>query len=499
MSLHAQLSPEAQARLNAQRRNSTITSIIISILVIVLVGLILAFILLPALVQETPTIVSYQGTSVTDENLEVKKVTNSVTRKPSAPSSAMSKVIAAATTSNTAVPVPEIDVPVLSAEFGNGDDFGDGWGSGGDGGGGGGFGNIPAAMRKRCSAEDRMQRLTENGGTPQCEEAVMKGLRWLKSTQNPDGSWTGSNQTAMTGLAILAYLGHCETPLSEEFGESCLKGITWLVNHGMSQNGRLTTTGDHIQQVYEHAIATYALAESATFCKQLNITVPNLVEVTQKAGQYIIDHQHKRSGGWDYGFSVDSGRGGDLSVSAWMIQALKACSHTGIEFKRITPALRKSIDYVAERQGGDGGFGYVGKGDHAVEGYNTLTGAGVLSLQMAGKGSHAAARAGAKYIEEKSRFDYNTKFADLYGHYYEGQAMMNRGGDQWKKYNNLFRDQVLKNQAEDGSWKAPGGGQKLRAVAADRLISNTHYRTCLCILMLEVYYRFLPGTGEGAK
>src|SRR5690606_13007531 len=131
MSLHAQLSPEAQARLNAQRRNSTITSIIISILIIVLVGLILAFILLPALVQETPTIVSYPGTAVTDENLEMKKVTNTVTRKPSAPSSAMSKVIAAATTSNTAVPVPEIDVPVLSAEFGNGDDFGDGWGSGG--------------------------------------------------------------------------------------------------------------------------------------------------------------------------------------------------------------------------------------------------------------------------------------------------------------------------------------------------------------------------------
>jgi cell division protein FtsW len=36
MSLHAQLSPEAQARLDAQRRNSTISSIVISVLVIVL-------------------------------------------------------------------------------------------------------------------------------------------------------------------------------------------------------------------------------------------------------------------------------------------------------------------------------------------------------------------------------------------------------------------------------------------------------------------------------
>ncbi len=501
MSLHAQLSPEAQARLNAQRRNSTITSIIISILVIVLIGLILAFILLPAIIKETPVIVSYQGAGGIEEGLEAKKVTTTMSRRPSAPSAAMSRVIAANTVSSLSVPVPDIDVPVLSAEFGSSSDFGDGWGGGGDdgGGGGGGFGNIPAEMRKRCSQEDRMQRLTESGGTPECEEAVMKGLRWLKATQNDDGSWTGSNKTAMTGLALLCYLGHCETPLSEEFGESCLKAITWLVNHGMAQNGRLTTTGDHIQQVYEHAIATYALAEATTFCKQLNITVPNLVEVTQKAGQYIIDHQHNRSGGWDYGFSVDSGRGGDLSVSAWMIQALKACSHTGIDFKRIAPALRKSIDYVAERQGDHGGFGYVGKGDHDTDGYHTLTGAGVLALQMAGRGSHAAARSGARYIEEKSKFDFNTPFADLYGHYYESQAMMNRGGAQWTKYNNMFRDQLLKNQNEDGSWKAPGGGQKLRAVAADRLTSNTHYRTTLCILMLEVYYRFLPGTGEGTK
>ena len=47
MSLHAQLSPEAEARLRAQQRNSTITSIIISILSVVLIGILLLWILLP--------------------------------------------------------------------------------------------------------------------------------------------------------------------------------------------------------------------------------------------------------------------------------------------------------------------------------------------------------------------------------------------------------------------------------------------------------------------
>ena len=37
----------------------------------------------------------------------------------------------------------------------------------------------------------------------------------------------------MTGISLLAYLAHCETPLSEECGENVLKGISFLVDLGM--------------------------------------------------------------------------------------------------------------------------------------------------------------------------------------------------------------------------------------------------------------------------
>jgi hypothetical protein len=298
----------------------------------------------------------------------------------------------------------------------------------------------------------------------------------------------------MTGLALLAYLGHCETPLSEEFGDSCLKAITFLVNRGMAKDGVLSSSGEKNHLPYEHGIATYALAEAATFCKQLDINVPNLMEVTQKAGQYIISNQHE-GGGWDYGYDESGPRGGDLSVVAWQIQALKACKHTGLDFKNMTKCIRNGLEYVEARQGSDGGFGYSGKGDsHAPNGYHTLTGAGMLCLQMWGKESAGSVRSGGKYIEKKSKLEFNGEDCDLYGHYYEGQAMMNRGGEQWTKYNAMFRDQILNNQNPDGSWKAPGGGKKPNAVAAG-YTSNVHYRNCLCILMLEVYYRFLPGTG----
>ncbi len=153
MSLHAQLSPEAEERLRAQRRNSTISSVFISLLVIVLLGLILAFILLPNFLIQSPTIVTYNAGAPDKDELEEKQINNQIKRKPSAPSSSMAKVIASTTPSPTAIPVPEVDVPDPSTDFGSGDDFGDGWGNGGDG-GGGGFGNIPAKMRKRCSKED---------------------------------------------------------------------------------------------------------------------------------------------------------------------------------------------------------------------------------------------------------------------------------------------------------------------------------------------------------
>ncbi|BCX46269.1 squalene-hopene cyclase [Haloferula helveola] len=486
MSLHAQLSPEARARLAAQRRASTISSIAISLLLIVLIGLVLAFIFLPPLLKETPTIVSYSASVDDNQELETKKMTNSVERKPSAPSSSMAKVIAANTTSPTAVPVPDIDVPEPSTDFGNGDDFGDGWGSGGDGGGGGGFGNIPATMSKRCSKEDRMQRLLENGGNEQCEEAVVNALRWLQSTQAQDGSWTGSNKGAMTGFALLAFLGHCETPVSEEFGETVTDAIIYLVDLGMKNDGRLATADVKSHHwVYEHGIATYALAEAYTFCHQLKINIPNLGEVTRKAGDMIIKGQGDR-GGWVYGYA--GGNGGDNSVGFWQIQALKACKHTGLwdsgAFKKVS---RKALDWLSEVQGSNGAIGYRGNPGQSPG----LTGGGVLAFQMWDEGKSKEARAGIKYIKESAKFDWNDDSSNLYYHYYNAQAMINYGGVAWKEYNDMFRDTLLEKQGADGSWNR---GRKIKHGAV-----NVHMSTCLATFMLEVYYRFLPATGAGVK
>lgn len=431
------------------------------------------------------------------------------------PTTNVKRVFAEGATSNFAIPDPGDtfgEMSTLSSlagggmsgglgGSGSGGGFGSGHGTGTGLGAGGGvgklFGLIPETMRKRCSKEDRLQRLKENGGTPACEDAVTKGLRWLKNNQKPDGSFAdGGRKVAMSGLALLAYFGHCETPMSEEFGESCMKGIVFLVDFAMKNDCKLAGNFADNGWVYEHAIATYALGEAATFCKDLKINVPNLMEVTERAGQFIIDNQNQ-NGGWAYLYNTEGGHV-DLSVTGWQIQALKACSHTGIRYKGMNSAITKALRYVEDCQDENGGYGYMNNKKPAGEvDYYTLTGVGLLCHQMWGKGSAAGVRKGLKYVKENTKFDYNGEFCDLYGHYYESQAMMQSGGADWKHYNDLFRDQILNNQNEDGSWKSPGANAKSVRAVGPEFRSNVVYRTTLNILMLEVYYRFLSTGGGG--
>ncbi|QTN31304.1 VWA domain-containing protein [Akkermansiaceae bacterium] len=138
MSIHAKLSPEAQARLASQRRNSTISSLVIAFLTIVILGLVLGFFLLPNLIKETPTIVTYKANETKADEPEPEKIKSAIQRKPSSPSSSMVKVIAATTTADISIPVPDVAVTTESVEFGDGEDFGGGWGDGMGSGKGGG-------------------------------------------------------------------------------------------------------------------------------------------------------------------------------------------------------------------------------------------------------------------------------------------------------------------------------------------------------------------------
>jgi hypothetical protein len=488
MSLHIRLSEEAEAELRIQKRNSSICSVIISGLVIAVIILVLGLIALKGIPLEKPGITAIPVKSFEPPTIKPPSVKPPSRGKPSAPSQYANNAIVSHAPSNIAIPT--VDVDVTAPGFGMAND-GFGMGNGdfigeiGDIGDNDKFRpNVPI-YSKRCSKEDRLERLKLMGGKVESEATVERGLEWLKANQNTDGSWSNKNVSAMTGFGILAYLGRCETPNSTKYGDSCMKAIMYLVDLGLKNDGKLAVNTADKHWPYEHAISTYALCEATTFCKQLKIPIPDLEKVTAQSVKIMIDNQHEKSGGWDYAYDTKGNRGGDLSIAAWHIQALKAASHTGLKINGLKSAQSKAIEYVENLQGDNGGFGYTGKPSGEV--YAKLTGAGVLSLQMSDKKHESAIRKGTKHILEFSKFDYDGKDSNLYSLYYESQAMMARGGSDWNKFNENFSEEIINSQSPDGGWKVPGSGGHY---------TNPHYRNCLNILMLEVYYRFLPGTGS---
>jgi len=155
MSHHAQLSPEAIQKLQAQKRNSTISAIIIALLLSALIVAVLFFIALSPLFKNEEELVSYSPGSENFEDITQPEITSEVEKKPSSPSASMSKVIVANAPSPTAIPVPKNTAVEPSLDFGSSNDFGDGWGGSGfgDGSSGGGgkstpFGNTGGAGLK---------------------------------------------------------------------------------------------------------------------------------------------------------------------------------------------------------------------------------------------------------------------------------------------------------------------------------------------------------------
>lgn len=416
----------------------------------------------------------------------------------------MRKVVS--TSTNAAISLPEappdlLDVPDMSSMLG-GSLGGGGFGKGGSGGGfgsgigmgaAGGFVSLPPSMRSRCSATERLEKLRQTGGRPECESAVSKSLEWLKTKQNPDGSWGRANRSAMTGLTLLCYLGRCETPDSPFYGDNVMKGILYLIEvskknpHGIiSENWEGGKGG---AGTYEHGIATYALGEMYTLARLGSKSLPGMREAFEKGVEVIIKNQ-KPNGAWTYGGTeivYNPGPGGeDLSVVGWQYQALKAAKNTGLKINGLHSAIDKCVDYILTKQTKDGGFGRANRDEH----YNqwSLSGCGILGLQTLGKGQKKAQIAkGIKFLRDfltAEPLDWN-KNCNLYCWYYYTQAFFQQGGDDWKFYNEQFLPQILANQNPDGAFKR-GRANWPAGDAADEI-----YRQALCTLQLEVYYRYL--------
>ena len=362
---------------------------------------------------------------------------------------------------------------------------------------------VPKSMSGRCDKLGRVSRLTRAGvrKPESVERAVIKALNWLTAKQNGDGSWGKTYQGAMTGFALLCYLGHCELTDSPEYGEAVAKGIKYLVELGDKKDGWLYVTTNKHGAAYTQGIATYALAEAYGMTEK-----DFILPVLQKAIHRIVAGQ-KEDGGWYYletrkgpanssfvDFGKNKNAASDTSVSGWQLQALKAAYNTGAVFDGLEPALKAAVkNFYRVYNPKNGGFGYR-KASDSSNIKHKLTGVGSLGLQSWGKGhpseeqkQETLKKAMQHILKNNQGMDYNSGDANLYSWYYDTQALYNYGGAYWSSWNRRMEPLLVNAQLEDGSWPKEGDGKTSSQGKQDAEI----YRTTLCTLMLEVYYRYV--------
>lgn len=332
-------------------------------------------------------------------------------------------------------------------------------------------------------SSSRARLASQRGGSRASELAVELGLKWIVAHQRRDGSWrfrhddgqcdgecgnegTQEATTAATGLALMALLGAGYTHQVGPYQTEVRNGLSYLVKKiRISPRGGSLVSGS--KGMYAHAIATIALSEALTMTNDTGLVGP-----VQEARKYIQTAQHK-AGGWRY----DPGEMGDMTVTGWQLMALKSCEMSGFPTGAVTYELAE--DFIDSLSSTSGAYGYQEPGENM-----TTTAIGVLSKMYLG----AALQPGG--LEQGARMiaDHGPSDHDVYFNYYATQVLHHRHDQGWAKWNQKMRDHLINSQDQSsthrsGSWYfTDPHGQ----------VGGRLYTTAMSVMILEVYYRYLP-------
>lgn len=332
--------------------------------------------------------------------------------------------------------------------------------------------------------------------------AITKGLFYLNSTQQSDGSWgPGLFPIASTATAVLAFenQGHYGWNASDPYHSTVQKGLNWLFSNGVnitisSQTaGNPDTNGNGIgvywnldgYPLYETPMVLMAIVGSNA---PTNVTsagplgVRTYHDIAQDAVDYLAYAQTDPSGGTyrgGWGYNENSGSS-DNSNTAWPVLGLTAAELWGIN---APPFVASELTYWVltcqdltgnpttnppTSSGGYGSFGYdvaddiLGGVPEAASGIAQLTYLGAPTTNS----SIIAAEGYINGMWNVNDGSWNVNIGNLYAMYAVMKAckeatptpikyIANYNGTpgvEWYNGTGEYADSLIGNQSLDGHW-----------------------------------------------
>ena len=306
------------------------------------------------------------------------------------------------------------------------------------------------------------------------DESVEAGLAYLAAIQRADGSYPDKygETGAISALAGMAFLAKGYTPGGEKYGDTINRCIDFVISvydpPSKYFGKRLEGSG-----MYVHSICTLFLSEISGMVDPERQA--KFDEVLPLAVKLLLDAQNIRknerdNGGWRY---TPRSNDSDMSCSGWVLMALRSARLNG--GKVPGDAIERAVAYVKRQYNeAEGSFHYQGtSGQYAL----TLTGAGILCLELCGRHNDPAAIKAARYLRSAFRRLPN-EGNRCYGMYYTSQGLFQMGGEDWLQFEDWMYRTWIPRQRDDGSWTEEE--------------DSPPYNTAMLVLAFSVPYRQLP-------
>jgi len=373
---------------------------------------------------------------------------------------------------------------------------------------------APQGLYARRTLGDRKAWIGQYGGSEASETAVADALEWLARHQADDGSWSdrclgtgseakcekdapcsspgGAYEMALSGLALLAFQagGHYDFN-GNRYSENVRRALDWMIARQRSDGGLLGSKQDRTRRrqfypqfMYEHGIATFALADACAVSHALGRPKnERYAEALGKALKFIEEMQHD-DGGWRY--TERREQPSDTSVTGWPMLALKSAREAGVSLDaRQIEKIRAFFE--ARATGERGRTGYLNHGVHT----EATTGVGMLARQfLLEEPDSPYVREAADYLAQYAEQTWPDRRADAgrsdyYLWYNCTLAMFQAGGEAWKRWNDVVRDTIVSLQRHEGCQRGSWDPDSRWGSQGGRI-----YSTALAALTLEVYYRY---------